>query len=211
MDRSTHCRLDLAHGSDALLSPTIPLPSRSFWEKKLAIRPILPATCVVITHSQLKIPRITQSVRRCNLTELQFDGTPIEQQKVYSFARSRKMADDWTGSVLHPSLVRVHSVKDQELCGNIALFFIRPWKKSLQKRITKLLPKNARPKTTNPPPPILCTTSNTQWTELRDDWTASGWLQRYTAPCREGVQKLIQHLPSDDQRIDSHPVLCTFA
>lgn len=59
-------------------------------------------------------------------TTLQFDGTPIEQQKVYSFARSRKMADDWTGSVLHPSLVRVHSVKDQELCGKIALLFIRP-------------------------------------------------------------------------------------
>lgn len=59
-------------------------------------------------------------------TTLQFDGTPFEQQKVYSFARSRKMADDWTGSVLHPSLVRVHSVKDQELCGKIALFFIRP-------------------------------------------------------------------------------------
>lgn len=39
--------------------------------EKLAIRPILPATCFVITHSQLKIPRITQSVRRCNLTELQ--------------------------------------------------------------------------------------------------------------------------------------------
>lgn len=95
-------------------------------------------------------------------TTLQFDGTPIEQQKVYSFARSRKTADDWTGSVLHPSLVRVHSVKDQELCGKIALFLYGHERKSLQKRITKLLPKNARPKSTNPPPPILCTTSNTQ-------------------------------------------------